>query len=113
MNLSFRVVELATGFPGCEPACPVAQDKPRMVDEGFVIVEPDEVKTKAQPSTGRKEVWTFTSNSRPFECHSSWLAHFDNDSWFRQYSQGENDVGQGLLEPKPARIQPSLACFGS
>jgi hypothetical protein len=31
------------------------------VDEGFVIVEPDEVKTKAQPSTGRKEVWTYTA----------------------------------------------------
>jgi Uncharacterised protein family (UPF0236) len=52
---------IATGFPGCEPACPVAQDEPRMVDEGFVIVEPDEVKTKAQPSTGRKEVWTYTA----------------------------------------------------
>ena len=52
---------IATGFPGCEPACPVAQDEPRMVDEGFVVVEPDEVKTKAQPSTGRKEVWTFTA----------------------------------------------------
>ena len=25
-----------------------------------MIVEPDEVKTKAQPSTGRKEVWTYT-----------------------------------------------------
>ena len=47
---------IATGFPGCEPACPVAKDKPRAVDEAFVIVEPDEVKTKAQPSTGRKEV---------------------------------------------------------
>ncbi len=52
---------IATGFPGCEPACPVAQDEPRAVDEGIVIVEPDEVKTKAQPSTGRKEVWTFTA----------------------------------------------------
>ena len=52
---------IATGFPGCEPACPMAQDEPRMVDEGFVVVEPDEVKTKAQPSTGRKEVWTFTA----------------------------------------------------
>jgi hypothetical protein len=31
------------------------------VDQGFVVVEPDEVKTKAQPSTGRKEVWTFTA----------------------------------------------------
>ena len=51
---------IATGFPGCEPAFPVAKDEPRAVDEGFVIVEPDEVKTKAQPSTGRKEVWTYT-----------------------------------------------------
>src|SRR5207245_977758 len=25
------------------------------------IVEPDEVKTKAQPSAGRKDVWTFTA----------------------------------------------------
>ena len=52
---------IATCFPGCEPAFLVAKDKPRAVDEGFVIVEPDEVKTKAQPSTGRKEVWTFTA----------------------------------------------------
>ena len=43
---------IATGFPGCEPALPVDQDQPRAVDEGFVIVEPDEVKTKAQPSNG-------------------------------------------------------------
>ena len=52
---------IATGFPGCEPAFPVAKDEPRAVDEGFVIVEPDEVKTKAQPSTDRKEVWTYTA----------------------------------------------------
>jgi hypothetical protein len=52
---------IATGFPGCEPACPVARDTPRAVDDGFVVVEPDEVKTKAQPSTGRKEVWTYTA----------------------------------------------------
>ena len=51
----------ATGFPGCEPAFPVKTDQPREVDEGYVIVEPDEVKTKAQPSTGRKEVWTYTA----------------------------------------------------
>ena len=50
----------ATGFPGCEPACPVAVDEPREVDQGYVIVEPDEVKTKAQPATGRKEVLTNT-----------------------------------------------------
>jgi Uncharacterised protein family (UPF0236) len=52
---------IATGFPGCEPAFPVVEDEPRAVDEGFVMVEPDEVKTKAQPSTGRKEVWTYTA----------------------------------------------------
>jgi hypothetical protein len=52
---------IATGFPGCEPAFPVEKDKPRAVDPGFVIVEPDEVKTKAQPSTGRKELWTYTA----------------------------------------------------
>ena len=51
----------ATGFLGCEPAFPVAHDEPREVDAGYVIVEPDEVKTKAQPSTGRKEVWTYTA----------------------------------------------------
>jgi hypothetical protein len=52
---------VATGFPGCEPAFPMGRDEPRVVDEGFVIVEPDEVKTKAQASTGRKEVWTYTA----------------------------------------------------
>jgi hypothetical protein len=52
---------IATGFAGCEPALPVARDEPRAVDEGFVMVQPDEVKTKAQASTGRKEVWTFTA----------------------------------------------------
>jgi hypothetical protein len=52
---------IATGFAGCEPAFPVARDEPRAEDEGFVIVEPDEVKTKAQPSSGRKEVWTHTA----------------------------------------------------
>ncbi len=51
----------ATGFPGCEPAFPVEGDQPREVDPASVIVEPDEVKTKAQPTTGRKEVWTFTA----------------------------------------------------
>jgi uncharacterized protein UPF0236 len=52
---------IATGFPGCDPAFPVTKDVPRVVDEEFVIVEPDEVKTKAQPRTGRKEVWTYTA----------------------------------------------------
>ena len=52
---------IATGFAGGQPAFPVNVDEPREVDEGVVIVEPDEVKTKAQPSTGRKEVWTYTA----------------------------------------------------
>ena len=52
---------IATGFPRCEPALPVKAGPPRRVDEDLVIVEPDEVKAKAQPSTGRKEVWTFTA----------------------------------------------------
>jgi len=54
---------VATGLPGSEPPfpTPIPRDQPREVDPGFVIVEPDEVKTKAQPSTGRKEVWTYTA----------------------------------------------------
>jgi Uncharacterised protein family (UPF0236) len=52
---------VATGFPGCEPACPVARGELRAVDQGCVIVDPDEVKTKAQASTGRKEIWTYTA----------------------------------------------------
>jgi uncharacterized protein UPF0236 len=56
-----RAEWVATGFAGCEPAFPAAKDQPRVVDEGFVIVEPDEVKVKAQLSSGRKEVWTYTA----------------------------------------------------
>jgi hypothetical protein len=56
-----RAEWIATGFAGSEPAFPMAKDEPRVVDEGFVIVEPDEVKTKAQLSSGRKEVWTYTA----------------------------------------------------
>jgi hypothetical protein len=52
---------IATGFDGGQPAFPTDQDEPRVVDEGVVIVEPDEVKTRAQPSSGRKEVWTYTA----------------------------------------------------
>jgi uncharacterized protein UPF0236 len=52
---------VVTGFPGCEPSPPVPPEEPRAVDDMVVIVEPDEVKTKAQPSTGRKEIWTYTA----------------------------------------------------
>ena len=57
-----------TGFASAAPASesgpeppPVEREAPRVVDDGVVIVEPDEVKTKAQPSTGRKEIWTYTA----------------------------------------------------
>lgn len=52
---------VVTGFPGAEPSPPAPRDDPRAVDDTVVIVEPDEVKTKAQPSTGRKEIWTYTT----------------------------------------------------
>jgi hypothetical protein len=51
----------AAGFPGCEPVCPVPSREPRHVDPGFVIVQPDEVQTKAQPCTGRKAICTYTA----------------------------------------------------
>ena len=52
---------VVTGFPGCDPSPPVPIKEPRVVDDTVVIVEPDEVKTKAQPATGRKEIWTYTA----------------------------------------------------
>ena len=39
----------------------MSKDESRSVDESFVIVESDEVEIKAQPSTGRKEVWMYTA----------------------------------------------------
>src|SRR4051812_31620070 len=53
--------EAATGFPGGEPASSVALDRRREVDPDYVVVEPDGVKIKAQPTTGRKEVWKYTA----------------------------------------------------
>jgi hypothetical protein len=52
---------VVTGFPGADPSPPVSPDEPRAVDDDMVIIEPDEVKTKAQATTGRKEVWTYTA----------------------------------------------------
>jgi hypothetical protein len=51
---------IPVGFPGAAAAAAVATDEPRAVDPGMVLVELDEVKTKAQKSTGRKQVLTFT-----------------------------------------------------
>jgi hypothetical protein len=55
---SSRVIPV--GFSGAAAAAPVAADEPRAVDPGVVLVEPDEVKTKAQATTGRKQLLTFT-----------------------------------------------------
>jgi hypothetical protein len=51
---------IPVGFTGAATAAAVATDEPRAVDPGMVLVELDEVKTKAQKSTGRKQVLTFT-----------------------------------------------------
>src|SRR5262249_6637223 len=51
---------LPVGFTSAATAAAVAADEPRAVDPGRVLVELDEVKTKAQKSTGRKHVLTFT-----------------------------------------------------
>jgi hypothetical protein len=55
---SSRVIPV--GFSGAAAVAPVAADKPRVVDPGVVLVELDEVKTKAQATTGRKQLLTFT-----------------------------------------------------
>ena len=43
---------IATGFPGCEPVCPVDRDKPRAADDGFVIVDP----MRSRPRPNRRRV---------------------------------------------------------
>jgi hypothetical protein len=55
---SSRVIPV--GFSGAAAVAPVAADEPRAVDPGVVLVELDEVKTKAQATTGRKQLLTFT-----------------------------------------------------
>jgi hypothetical protein len=52
---------IALGFLGKESTAAVTSNQPSQVDAGLVIVKPDEVKTKAQPHTGRKEIWTYTA----------------------------------------------------
>ena len=51
----------ATGFAGGAQAYAAPRDEPRAVDPGVVIVQPDEVKTKAQPGAGTKAVWLYTA----------------------------------------------------
>jgi hypothetical protein len=52
---------IPVGFDGAAAAAPRAPDEPRSVDPDVVLVELDEVKTKAQATTGRKQVWTYTA----------------------------------------------------
>ena len=52
---------IPVGFDAAATAATVAAGEPRAVDSGVVLVELDEVKTKAQPSTGRKQLWTYTA----------------------------------------------------
>ncbi len=50
------------GFPGSLAAAEVvAQEQPRQVDPGWVVVEPDEVKVHAQPHTGQKDLLVYTT----------------------------------------------------
>src|SRR5208337_1624414 len=53
------------------------------------------------------------SNSRPCECDSSWIAHFDGDRLIRHHRDVEKGLRCGLLGPEPARFRRSSACFGS
>jgi hypothetical protein len=76
-----RAEWIATGFPGCEPTFPVAKNEPRVVDEGFVIVEPDEVTTKAQASSGRKAIWTFTAVVLVAKLQYSFAASTTEELW--------------------------------
>ena len=49
------------GFPGAPPAHPAEADEGPRVDPGWVVVQADEVKVKAQAATGRKAVWVYTA----------------------------------------------------
>ena len=46
-----------------------------------MIVEPDEVKTKAQPSTGRKEVGTYTAVVRSWGLGAPRAVSFSDLTW--------------------------------
>lgn len=49
------------GFPGAAAAEAVDLDQPRQVDPGMVLVQADEVKVHAQPSTGQREILVYTA----------------------------------------------------
>jgi hypothetical protein len=49
------------GWAGGPGVAKVNRDEPRQADAGHGVVQLDEVKTKAQPHTDRKEVWMFTA----------------------------------------------------
>jgi len=57
-------LKIAMGFLGAESLGEFEEQErvaPRQVDEGFVLMQADEVKTKAQGSCPEKELWFFTA----------------------------------------------------
>ena len=100
----------------------MAKDQPRVVDEGVVIVEPDEVKTKAQPSSGRKMVLCWWHlRKRCYESMSSAGGAKDCRGVFEKELLGQLWVGEveaaiGLLrtclglgqEPSPLNMRDMI-----
>lgn len=54
---------------------------PRLVDEGYVLVQVDEVKVKAQPQTGRSDLWTYTAVVMASEITWNFVAASAVDLW--------------------------------
>jgi hypothetical protein len=54
---------------------------PRRVDEGYVLVQVDEVKVKAQPQTGRSDLWTYTAVVMAAEITWNFVAGSAVDLW--------------------------------
>ena len=75
--------------------------------------ELDEIAAALQEALIRAERCQKYSNSRPCECDSSWIAHFDGDRMIRHHRDVEKGLRCGLLEPEPGRFRRSSACFGS
>ena len=55
-------LDFPIGFAGSPTVVEaIKRDQPRQVDAGWVMVQPDEVKVKAQATTERKEIWHYTA----------------------------------------------------
>ena len=86
-----------TGFHAREPEFPVAAYQPPDVDPGSVIVVPNEVKTKAQPSTVRKEVWTLLLALGVLRGERRCLVLGDGAAWIRTWFEGMGVSLQAML----------------